>query len=289
MAEKNNENPDSSVGEPDSPRPLVLVVVDGWGIGAKYPGNLFADLELKTFSELVKNYPLAIIDSEERNINERYKILGAGGKLSRALSDHGLSQINLLESEKFLPAWYHFNGQRDYLLNKEDWQIVSSPLSLDDDNFEDNIDSLVKIALDDIKRGNHDFINLNLANLSLVAQSKNIELAKESIKMLDKKIGLLVDAVLKQDGVLIFTAAYGHAEALINPNSELFENAPSRNPVPCFIIGREFEGKTFGLPDAISDDLSLMETVGGLDRVAPTILKILKLEKPEGMDVDSLI
>lgn len=289
MAERNSENPDPSVGESDSPRPLVLLTMDGWGIGPKYPGNLFADLELKNFSELVKNYPLALIDSEERNINERYKILGAGGKLSRVLSDHGLSQINLLESEKFLPAWYHFNGQRDYLLNKEDWQIVSSTFPLDDDNYEDNVTELVRVALNDIKKGYHDVINLNLANLSLVAQSKNIELTKKVIKTLDKKLSLLVDAILKQDGVLIFTAAYGHAEALINPSSELFEDAPSHNPVPCFIIGREFEGKTFGLPDAISDDLSLMETVGGLDRVAPTILKILKLEKPEGMGVDSLI
>lgn len=289
MAEKNNENPDPNVGEPDSPRPLVLLTIDGWGIGPKYPGNLFADLELKNFSELVKNYPLAIIDSEERNINERYKILGADGKLTRKLSDCGLSQINLLESEKFLPAWYHFNGQRDYLLNKEDWQIVSSTFSLDDDNYEDDVTELLRVALNDIKKGYHDVINLNIATLSLVAQSKDIELTKQVIKLLDKKISLLVDAVLKQDGVLIFTAAYGHAEALINPSSELFENAPSHNPVPCFIIGRAFEGKTCGLPDAISDDLSLMETVGGLDRLAPTILKILKIEKPEGIEADSLI
>lgn len=289
MAEKNNENPDPSLSESDSPRPLVLVTVDAWGIGPKYPGNLFSDLELKTFSELVKNYPLAIIDSEERNVNERYKILGAGGKLSRVLSDHGLSQINLLESEKFLPAWYHFNGERDYLLNKEDWQIISSAFSLDDNNYEDNITELVKVALNDIKKGYHDVINLNLANLSLLAQSKNVPLTKKAIKSLDKKLGLLVDAVLKQDGVLIFTAAYGHAEALTNPSSELFEDAPSHNPVPFFIIGREFEGKTFGLPDAISDDLSLMETVGGLNRIAPTILKILKIEKPEEMDAESLI
>lgn len=287
MEEKNSENPDPNLGEPLLSRPLVLVIVDAWGIGPKHPGNLFNDLELKTFSHLVKNYPLAIIGSEELSINERYRVLGAQGQLTRALTEAGLSQISLLESEKLLPAWYHFNGKRDHLLNREDRQVISS--SEVDDDFEDNISFLVNKALNDIKKGYHDFININLANLSLAAQSRNPELTKRIIKFLDKKIGLLVDAVLKQGGVLVFTSAYGHAESLINPNSELFETAPSRNPVPCFIIGKEFEGKTFGLPDAISDDLSLMEVVGGLDRVAPTILKILDIKRPEEMTAHSLI
>ena len=286
--EKNNDS-ESLIGQLDIPSPVVLVLIDGWGIAPKYSGNVFTDLKLKNFPYLIKNYPLALLKEDKKSASERYKILGASGLLTKLIADSNLSQINITESEKLLLTWHNFNGGRSHFLPKEELKVISSKTGNRQHNFKQSLSEIVKLSLTSIKKNLHDFIILNLANLDLVSATGDLEASKLAAKFLDKSLGKLVDAVLKQNGVLIISAAYGHAESMINMATELPQSGITNNPTPFIIIGHQYQGRTIGLPDTLDDDLSLIEPVGDLSRVAPTILKILKISQPDEIDAKSLI
>lgn len=263
----NEDNPDLKLAKTDLPRPVVLALIDGWGIAPKYSGNVFTDLKLKTFSSLVKDYPLALLTADKLTVKERYQMLGASGLLTQTIAEAGLSQLNLTESEKIVSTWYHLNGGREAALEKEELQVISSKIGSRTTDEDQVLPDIIKIALTDIKKGFHDVIIVSLSNLDLVSAEGNLESARLAAKALDKSLGKLVDAVLKQSGVLIITAAYGHAEAMINVSTELPQPGISNNPVPFIIVSRAFQGKTIGLADTLDDDLSLIKSVGGLDEL----------------------
>jgi len=283
-------NDDSSdLIEATVPRPVVLVLLDSWGIAPKHHGNVFTDLKLKTFSSLVKNYPLALLTADKSSVKERYQALGASGLLSELISKAGLSQLNLTESEKLISSWHYFNGGRERKLDKEDLKVISSKTGSRQEDIKQVLPDIIKIALTDIKKGTHDFLVISLANLDLVSASDNLEASKEAAVFLDKNLGRLADAILKQNGVLIVTATYGHAEAMINMATELPQLGITNNPVPFIIVSRNYQGRTIGLPDTLDDDLSLVEAVGTLENVAPTVLKILNIPQPDILSSKSLL
>lgn len=286
--EKNNTD-NSQAGQIIIPRPVVLVLIDGWGIAPKYSGNVFTDLKLKNFSDLIKSYPLALIKSDKKSVSERYKTLGASGLLSEAIAANNLTQINFTESEKLLVSWHNFNGGRNKLLLKEDLKVVSSKTGKRQQDHKQVLPEILKLSLTDIKNGLHDFMIINLANLDLVSATGDLAASKLAAKLLDKSLGKLVDAVLKQNGVLLITAVYGHAESMINMATELPQIGTTNNPTPFIIVGQEYQGKTIGLIDTLDDDLSLIEPRGDLSNIAPTILKILNIAQPDEMVAKSLI
>ena len=282
-------NSDLQLNRNNVPRPVVLVLLDAWGIAPYNPGNAFSNLKLKNFSNLIKNYPTALLSVNGKNKIERYKSLGASGLLAERLSATGFSQLNLSESEKVIFSWYYLNGGRDKLLNGEELKVISSQTGERKDSPEQVLPEIIKIALRDIKKGLHDFLVVNLSNLDLVSIGGDLKYAQEAATVLDKNLGYLVSAVLKHKGLLIITAAYGHAEAMINASSDLAEIGITNNPVPFIIVSRDYQGKTTGLPEALDGDLSLVEAAGTLDDVTPTILKILNITPPENMLGKSLI
>jgi 2,3-bisphosphoglycerate-independent phosphoglycerate mutase len=98
-----------------------------------------------------------------------------------------------------------------------------------------------------------------------------------------------VTLALSKNGVVLVTADHGNAEELQNIKTGEIDKEHSTNPVPLIIIGNEWEGKNVGMPDTVGGDLSLVQPSGILADVAPTILKIMNLKKPEDMTGTSLI
>jgi 2,3-bisphosphoglycerate-independent phosphoglycerate mutase len=89
--------------------------------------------------------------------------------------------------------------------------------------------------------------------------------------------------------LVFITADHGNAEGLFNMQTGQIDKEHSVNPVPLLIISKEYEGKSLSLPDAPGGDLSLVQPQGLLSDVAPTILKVMNLEKPPEMTGRSLI
>ena len=124
-----------------------------------------------------------------------------------------------------------------------------------------------------IQSGKYDCIILNFANPDMVGHTGNLEAAIKAIETIDECVGKVVEAVEAQKGVLIITADHGNAEQMIDYKTGEPHTAHTTNPVPLILVGKE--------------TAKLRE--GRLADLAPTMLDIMGLEKPEEMTGESLI
>ena len=127
--------------------------------------------------------------------------------------------------------------------------------------------------VDAINSKKYDNIILNYANPDMVGHTGSLEAAIKAVETIDECVGKVVDAVEKQNGVLIITADHGNVEQMIDYKTGEPHTAHTTNPVPLILVGME--------------NAKLRE--GKLADLAPTMLKIMKLDKPEEMTGESII
>ncbi len=140
-----------------------------------------------------------------------------------------------------------------------------------------------------ITENKYDFIVINFANADIVGHTADLKATIKAAETVDKCLGKIVTLALSKNGVVLVTADHGNAEELQNIKTSEIDKEHSTNSVPFLIIGNEWEGKNIGLPDTVGGDLSLVQPSGILADVAPTILKIMDVKKPEEMTGTSLI
>ncbi len=88
---------------------------------------------------------------------------------------------------------------------------------------------------------------------------------------------------------MFITADHGNAEEVTNLQTGEIDKEHSTNPVPFFIVGNQYRGQAGLAGDPPEGDLSLMSPVGILADIAPTILKVMKIEQPPEMNGRPLI
>ena len=123
-----------------------------------------------------------------------------------------------------------------------------------------------------INSDKYDVIILNYANCDMVGHTGVFDAAKAAVEAVDTCIGRTVDAILAKGGVALITADHGNADKMYEPDGSPF-TAHTTNPVPFVVCGI---------------DAKLREG-GRLADIAPTMLEILGLPKPEEMDGESLL
>jgi 2,3-bisphosphoglycerate-independent phosphoglycerate mutase len=121
----------------------------------------------------------------------------------------------------------------------------------------------------------------------MVAHSGNLTATVQAIETLDDLIGQIVNKAEAKGGVVLITADHGNAEELYKLQTGEIDKEHSISPVPLFIIGREFAGKVAA--GQAGHDLSNITPAGVLADVAPTILKIMGLKRPDEMTGRPLI
>ena len=120
--------------------------------------------------------------------------------------------------------------------------------------------------------GAYDVIILNLANCDMVGHTGNYDAAVKAVETVDECVGRVVDATLKMGGIAMITADHGNAEQMLQSDGVSPMTAHTTNPVPFILCGAGNELREGRLAD-----------------IAPTILDVMGLEKPEEMDGQSLI
>lgn len=283
-------------------RPVLLLLLDGWGLAPQSPANAI-DLSLcPNLNRLIAEYPVAALQTTFKNPALSYLSLGSGRPafsleapydeietLPKIISAAGLRQAYIAESEKFALATYFFKGKNAQLLSGEEQFIISSVAGDYSEKPELSLKELSSLALKKIKSQAYDFILLNLANLDLLASLGDKEAILRILPLLDKTIDRISKAVLDAGGTVLLTSAHGNAERMIDLKIDLVDKEITDNPVPFLVIGPEFKGKTIGRQDVLNNDLSLLEPLGSLSDVAPTVIRIMNLAKPEGMGGQSLV
>ncbi|MDN6161187.1 MAG: 2,3-bisphosphoglycerate-independent phosphoglycerate mutase [Atopostipes sp.] len=193
--------------------------------------------------------------------------------VGEVLSDAGLSQVRVAETEKFPHVTFFMNGGRHEEFPGEERILIPSP---DVETYDlkpemsayEVADALVEGIDDDL----YDAILLNFANPDMVGHSGMVEPTIKAVEATDENLGRVVDKILEKDGKAIIFADHGNADTLIteegNPHT-----AHTTVPVPVIVTEKGIE----------------LRNDGKLADVAPTMLDLLGLEKPEEMTGESLI
>lgn len=210
--------------------------------------------------------------------------------LGEVLSQAGLKQLRIAETEKYAHVTYFFNGGQEKKSEGEDQVLVPSPgVSSYDEKPEMSALEITDKVIEAVEQNIYDFILINFANADMVGHTGNLQATIKAVETVDKCVGRIVKSVLSQSGILMITADHGNAEGLFNMQTGMIDKEHSANPVPLLIISKDFEGKSLSLRDAPGGDLSLVKPQGMLSDVAPTILKIMGIAKPPEMTGRSLI
>jgi 2,3-bisphosphoglycerate-independent phosphoglycerate mutase len=230
-------------------------------------------LHLVTFTQYEKGLPVAVAFPPE----------SLDGLLGQVISDNGLRQFRTAETEKYPHVTYFMNGGIEQAFPGEDRHLVPSPrVATYDQAPAMSAETLTDSCVAAIKKGIYSLVVINYANPDMVGHTGLMEATTQAIATVDGCVGRLVEATNRIGGTLLITADHGNAELMQGPDGRPW-TAHTTNPVPVILV----EGEKRKLPGH-GTDVHLREH-GGLADIAPTLLSILGLPKPERMTGESLI
>ena len=230
-------------------------------------------LHLVTFTQYERGLPVAVAFPPE----------SLDGLLGQVISDNGLRQFRTAETEKYPHVTYFMNGGIEQAFPGEDRHLVPSPrVATYDLAPAMSAEILTDSCVAAIQKGIYSLVVINYANPDMVGHTGLMEATTEAIATVDRCVGRLVEATNRMGGTLLITADHGNAELMQGPDGRPW-TAHTTNPVPVILV----EGEKRKLPGH-GTDVHLREH-GGLADIAPTLLAILGLPKPERMTGESLI
>jgi len=246
----------------------------------KFTKTYQKDLFVATMTEYEKDLPVAIA----------FAPIVVHNCLAEVISKAGLKQVHIAETEKYAHVTFFLNGTVEEPFVGEDRVLVpSAKVASYDQKPEMSALEIAKEAGKAIDSGKYDFVVLNIANADMVGHTGNLEAGIKACKIVDKCVGDIVEHVLSQNGVALITADHGNAEEMTNLQTGEIDKEHSTNPVPIIIISKDLLGQAGPSGDPPEGDLSLMQPVGVLADVAPTVLSLLGLDIPEEMSGSVLI
>ncbi len=263
---------------PDRARQLTKAfVLPGF---SKFKREYIKDLFFSTMSEFEKELPVAVAFSP----------LVVHNCLAEAISNAGLKQFHVAETEKYAHITFFLNGTIEDPFPGEDRKIVSSPkVSSYDKAPEMSAAAITKETVKAIESDKYDAIIMNYANADMVGHTGKVRTTVKACEAADKGLGKVIEHVLAKDGIVLITADHGNAEEVVNLQTGEIDKEHSTNPVPFLIVGNKYKGQASSAGDPPDGDLSLMQPVGMLADVAPTMLKIMGVKKPKEMTGRALV
>lgn len=193
--------------------------------------------------------------------------------LGEVLSNAGLKQLRIAETEKYAHVTYFFNGGVEEPFENEDRVMIPSPGVATYDLKPEM--SSVEVADEAVRRilsEKYDVIILNFANCDMVGHTGIFEAAVQAVEAIDAGVGRVIAAVEQVKGRAIVTADHGNAEQMYDPETDGPHTAHTTNPVPFIFF--ESNGRSRNLR---------LRTGGILADVAPTILQCLNVKQPAEM------
>lgn len=235
---------------------------------------------MTTFSEYEKNLPVRVAFPSQDIPNT----------LAEVISNNGLVQLHVAETEKYAHVTFFLNGKHEKPFPQEDRQIVPSPqVAKYNEKPEMSAYEITERTVRAVQTGNYDAICINFANPDMVAHTGDFQATVKANEVIDECVGRIVNEVLERGGIVFITADHGNAEEVANLKTGEIDKEHSTNPVPFFMISNDLEGRSGISGDIPNGDLSLVQPIGTLADVAPTMLRAMGIEKPEDMTGTSLL
>ena len=193
--------------------------------------------------------------------------------LGGVIAQNNMRQLRIAETEKYAHVTYFFNGENEHPYPREDRILIPSPKVATYDASPAM--SAVKITDKVIEKMNdYDFVVLNFANADMLGHTGNMSAAVKSIEVMDECIGRILEHVKKLGWACVITSDHGNAEEMISHNGLKEElTSHTTNDVDTFV---------YNYPCILREN-------GRLADIAPTILEIMGIEKPNEMTGKSLL
>ncbi len=213
-------------------------------------------------------------DAEMPNVSLAFPPETMTNTLGEYISNLGLTQLRIAETEKYAHVTFFFNGGVEAPNPNEDRILVASPkVATYDLQPEMSAYEVTEKVLEAIETDKYDLIILNFANADMVGHTGVIDAAKQAIEALDKCVPQIADAILAKDGQILLTADHGNADVMLDKAGNTV-TAHSLNDVPLLHIANA--------PKQLKDG-------GRLCDIAPTILKLMNLDIPAEMTGKPLV
>ena len=212
--------------------------------------------------------------------------------LAQVISEANLTQLHMAETEKYAHVTYFFNAGNKEPFKGETQLLVPSPkVATYDLQPEMSVRELTKQFIEKFNQINPNFSVINFANADMVGHTGIYEATIKACETVDQQIGLIYQEIAKKDGILIITADHGNAEELLNIETKVQDKEHSTFDVPLIIVGKNGINKDISFqPLNIEDKIKLIDIkpIGLLADIAPTIIDIFNLKKPDEMTGQTL-
>lgn len=238
----------------------------------------FVDPDFTGFERAKGFFPLTYVcmtqyDATMPNVDVAFHPQSLKNTLGEYLSNLGMTQLRIAETEKYAHVTFFFNGGVETVYPGEDRVLIHSPkVATYDLQPEMSAYAVTDALVEKIDSGMYDVIILNYANCDMVGHTGIFDAAKAAVEAVDICVGRVIDAIERMHGTAIITADHGNAEKMYEEDGSPF-TAHTTNPVPFCVVG---------YPCKLREN-------GKLADIAPTMLKVLGLPQPAEMTGESII
>ena len=195
--------------------------------------------------------------------------------LGEVLAAAGLSQLRIAETEKYAHVTFFFSGGRESPYDGEQRILVPSPkVATYDLQPEMSCPELSERLVGAIRQGAFDVVVCNIANPDMVGHTGDLQAAILAAEAVDRAIGEIEAAVREAGGALLVTADHGNLEMMRDPETGQAHTAHTVGPVPLVYVGSR---------------PAKLRSGGALRDIAPTMLDLLGLPRPDAMSGRSLL
>ena len=218
----------------------------------------FIPLHIATMTQYDAAFPYPVLFPKEAPKNT----------LAEVIANAGLRQLHTAETEKYAHVTFFLNGGIEEPMIKESRVLIPSPdvktYDMKPEMSAPQVGDAVRKAMDEA----YDFIVVNFANGDMVGHTGNYEAAKEAVQAVDTELGKIIAKAAEEGYAIVLTSDHGNCEEMCDKEGHVLTNH-TVGDVWCYVL---------------AEDVTRVKEGGGLNNVAPTVLKLMGLEIPEEMD-----
>ncbi len=294
---------------------VLLIILDGWGIGPLNEANVFSRVATPTFDHLVSHYPVTALAAsgeavgltpdEVGNSESGHWNLGTGQRfrpeiwnktmiqsttsLGAVIARAGKKQFHISETEKYVHVTYFFNGGHASPFQGEDDALVPSPkVSSYDEKPAMGTRMITRRLVTALESEMYDFLVVNYPNLDIIAHTGNREAVAKALTIIDRELALVTATALQKGVTILITADHGNVEQITEVEGGAAHRTHTFASVPFIFVRQDLAGRRFVDEPEIIRELIALPVSGALRDVPATILELMGLEKPMGMEGVSL-
>ena len=239
-------------------------------------GPQLKDLYFVTLATYESDVPVVVAYAPEDLADDPVEV-----SLAQVVSEAGLTQLHVAETEKYAHVTYFINGGREQPWPGEDHVVVPSlKVATYDLAPEMSAAGVAQVVIDRLHANRPDLIIMHFANCDMVGHSGMIPPTIKAVEKVDRELGRVLSTVAEIGGVALVTADHGNAEMMIDPELGSPHTAHTSCPVPFIVVPPS--------PDSPWGEVQLRDG-GVLSDIGPTVLDVMGLPHPSKMQAKSLL